>query len=76
MIFEISDLDPKLKAWGDLVSKLQCDWFLWKFGNQNKLNMQIMNILIEIDDLDWKLEIVEIWSENWDVLHFLWNFGT
>ena len=38
--------------------------------------MQIMNILIEIDDLDWKLEIVEIWSENWDVLQFLWNFGT
>ena len=24
MIFEIADLDPKLKTWADLVSKLQC----------------------------------------------------
>ena len=26
-IFEIADLDPKLKAWADLVSKLQCAQF-------------------------------------------------
>ena len=28
MIFEIADLDPKLKAWADLVSELQCARFL------------------------------------------------
>ena len=28
MIFEIADLDPKLKTWEDLVSKLQCAQFL------------------------------------------------
>ena len=28
MIFEIADLDPKLKTWADLVSKLQCARFL------------------------------------------------
>ena len=28
MIFEIVDLDPKLKTWADLVSKLQCARFL------------------------------------------------
>ena len=31
-----------------------------KFGNQNKSNMSIMNVLIGIDDLDWKVEISEI----------------
>ena len=30
---------------------------LMKFGNQNKSNLPIMNILIGVDDLDWKLEI-------------------
>ena len=29
MIFEIADLHLKLKSWEDLVSKLQCAWFLW-----------------------------------------------
>ena len=28
MIFEIRDLDPKLKTWADLVSELQCAQFL------------------------------------------------
>ena len=28
MIFEIADLDLNLKAWADLVSKLQCARFL------------------------------------------------
>ena len=28
MIFEIADLDPKLKTWTDLVTKLQCARFL------------------------------------------------
>ena len=42
-----------------------------KFGNQNKSNMLVMNILIEIDDLDRKLDICKIWSENWIVLQFL-----
>ena len=35
-----------------------------KFGTQNKSNMLIMNILIEIDDLDPKLKICKIWPQN------------
>ena len=42
-----------------------------KFGTQNKLSMLIMNILFGIDDLDPKLQICEIWSQNWNVLQFL-----
>ena len=34
-----------------------------KFGNQNKSNMLIMNILIEIDDLDRKLDWLP-WSKT------------
>ena len=63
-IFEIADLDPKLKAWADLVSKLQCAPIFMKFGTQNKSNMLIINILIGIDYLDPKLQIFEIWSLN------------
>ena len=46
-----------------------------KFGAQNKLNMLIINTLIGIDDLDPKLQICEIWSQNWNVLQFLWNLA-
>ena len=35
-----------------------------KFGTQNKLKMLIMNISIGTDDLDPKLQICEIWSQN------------
>ena len=35
-----------------------------KFGTQNKSTMLIINILIGIDDLDLKLQICEIWSQN------------
>ena len=63
MIFEIADLDPKLKAWADLLSKLQYARFM-KFGTQNKSNMLIMNILTGINNLDPKLQICEIWSQN------------
>ena len=28
MIFKIADLDPKLKTWADLFSKLQCGRYL------------------------------------------------
>ena len=37
---------------------------LMKSGNQSKLNMLTMNILIAIDDLDCKLEIWESWSQT------------
>ena len=47
-----------------------------KFVNQNKSNMLIMDILIGIDDLDRKLDVWEIWSQNWNVLQFLIKFGT
>ena len=40
-----------------------CSMFI-KFDAQNKLNMLIINILIGIDDLDPKLEICEILSQN------------
>ena len=51
-----------------------CPIFM-KFGTQNKSNMLIINILIGIDDLDPKLQICEIWSQNWNVLQFLWNLA-
>ena len=37
---------------------------LMKSGNQSKLNMLTMNILIAIDDLDCKLEVWESWSQT------------
>ena len=46
-----------------------------KFGTQNKSTMLIINILIGIDDLDLKLQICEIWSQNWNLLRFLWNLA-
>ena len=45
---------------------------LMKFSTQNKSNMLIVNILIGTDDFDPKLQIYEIWSQNWNVLQFLW----
>ena len=48
---------------------VMCQIFM-KFGTQKKLNMLIMNILIGIDDLDPKLQIYKIWSQNWNVLQF------
>ena len=35
-----------------------------KSSTQNKSNMLIIDILIGIDDLDPKLHICEIWSQN------------
>ena len=40
-----------------------CPIFM-KFGTQNKSNMLIINILIGTDDLDPKLQICKIWSQN------------
>ena len=48
MIFEIADLQPKLKI-------AICPIFR-KFGTQNKSNIVIIDILIGIDDLDPKLQ--------------------
>ena len=44
-------------------------------GTRNKLNMLIMNILIGTDYLGRKLEIYEIWSQNWNLLQFLLNLA-
>ena len=35
-----------------------------KLNTQNKSSMLIMNILFGTDDLDPKLQICEIWSQN------------
>ena len=51
MIFEIADLDPKLKILADFVSKLQYVPIFIKFGTKCKSNMLIMNIVLGIDDL-------------------------
>ena len=53
IIFEIVDLDPKLKAWADLVSKLQCAYFyeIWQSEKIEHAKYD-MNVLIGIDDLD------------------------
>ena len=62
MIFEIADLDPKLKNCTDLVLKLQCALFyeIWHSEQIEHANY----ILIGIDGLDPKLQICEIWSQN------------
>ena len=43
-----------------------------KLGTQNKSYILIIDILIEIDGLDPKLQICDIWSQNWNVLQILW----
>ena len=55
VIFEIAELDPKLKNWVDLVSKIAMCPIFMKLGTQNKLNMLIKNTVLGIDDLDPKL---------------------
>ena len=62
IIFEIADLDPKLKAWVELKTAIRPIFI--NIGTQNKSNMMIINKLIGIDDLDPKLQICEIWSRN------------
>ena len=47
---------------------------LMKFGTQNKLNMLIKNILIEIDDLDPKFgPKTEMCSTIYEIWHFRGN---
>ena len=41
-IFEIADLDLKLKTWGRFGLKVSMCPILMKFGTQNKSNMVIM----------------------------------
>ena len=71
MIFEIADLE----SLGRFDLKIAMCLIFMKFGNQKKSNMLIMNILIGIDYLDRKLEICEIWSQNWNGFQFLWNLA-
>ena len=44
MIFEIKNLDPKLKTWADFGFKVAMCPIFMKFDTQNKSNMLIMNI--------------------------------
>ena len=74
MIFEIADLEPKLHLDRFGLKIAMCLIFM-KSGNRNKLNMRIMNILVGIDYLDWKLEICEICSQNWNVFQLFWNLA-
>ena len=59
MIFEIADLDPKLKL-DRFGLKIAMYPIFMKFGTQNKSNMLIINILMGIDNLDPKLQICKI----------------
>ena len=54
-MFSIADHDSKLKSWGRFGLKIAIYPIFIKFGNLNKLNWLIMNILIEIDDFVPKL---------------------
>ena len=66
---------PEIKNLGRFGLKVaSCPIFI-KFGFQNKSNMLIVSILIGSDDLDPKLQICEIWSQNWSVLQFSWNLA-
>ena len=69
MIFEMADLES-LSRFG---LKIAICLIFRKFGNQNKSNILIMNILIGIDYMEQKLEICEIWFQNWNELRFLWK---
>ena len=71
MIFEVADLDPKLKTLSRFGLKISMLPIFIKFGTQNESNMLIINILIGTDDLDPKLQICEIWSQNKYVLQYL-----
>ena len=63
MVFEIANLDPKLKT-SRFDFKIGMCPISIKFGSQNKSNMLIINTLIGIDDLDQKLQICKIWSQK------------
>ena len=62
---------PEIKNLGKFGLKIAMCLIFMKFGTQNKLNILIMDTLIGIDDLHPKLQIYEIWSQNWNVLQFL-----
>ena len=70
MIIEIADRDL-----GRFGLKIVIRLILMKFDTQNKLSMQIMNVLIGVDGLDLKLKIYEICSQKWNVLQFFWNLA-
>ena len=53
------DLDPKLKICGRFGFKIAMCPIFMKFCTQNKSNMLIMNIGLETDDLDHKLQTRE-----------------
>ena len=54
----------KIKNLGRFGLKIAMCPIFMKFGTQNKLNMLIINISIGIDELDPKLQICKIWSQN------------
>ena len=78
-IFEIADPDLKLKTWGDLVSKLQWAWPLWNLALRTNrtyiCNRTHTNIFTGIDDLELKLQICKICSQNWNFFQFLRNLA-
>ena len=47
-----------------------------KFGTQNKSNMLIINILLGTDELDPKLQISEICSQNRNCASIFMKFNT
>ena len=67
---------PEIKYLGIFGLKIAMCLIFMKFGSQSKSNMLIINISLGIDDLDPKLQILEIWSQNWNFLHFFMKFGT
>ena len=57
-------IEYQIKNLGRFGLKIAMCLIFIKFGTQNKLNMLIINILIGIDNLDPKLQIREIWSQD------------
>ena len=55
MIFEIADLDPKLKTWANLVPKLKFSQIFMKFDTHSKSN--VLNIDILVTKFDPKTEM-------------------
>ena len=59
----------------DLVPKMEYIPNAMKLGTQSKSSLLIINIIFEIADLDPKLKLGQIWSQNCNVLNFyeIWH---
>ena len=75
MMFEIPNLDQKLKARGRISLKIAIYPNFMKFGNLTKSKLLIRNMLTEIDDSVPKLYICKMWPQNVKCALIFMKFG-